>query len=1614
MSAASSSRTDLLRDCAAMTDHKPDPAPPWLVEQYFRHVADEDLRANGPASLAGIVRSHLQLAADRPADTTRLRIFSPQEDTDGWSCSYAVLQIVTDDMPFLVDSVLAALGERGVHLLIHPQLRVRRDAAGTLQEVVQDGSGAEGIAEAWMHFEIDLSADSAEDDDLAERLRSVLHDVRLAVTDWHAMSARCTQIATDLADHPPYPVPTEIVTRTSNFLRWLADGHFTFLGYRDYVLDEVDGEVVLRATPSGGLGILRGASDESKSFARLTPNARASARDPRLLTVTKANTRSTVHRPQYLDYIGVRTFDEQGAVVGERRFLGLFTSTAYTESVLAVPVIRDRVAEVIRRSGFLAESHSEKDLLQVLESFPRDELFQTGTEELHRTVTAVMRLQERSKPGVLRRIDEFGRFVSVLVYVHRDRYNTSVRLAIEKVLRSAYDARSIDWTTSVGDSSLARLHFVVRPAPGQPIPEVDLDRLREEVLESTQSWGERLGAVSRAEDGEDASARVMSLYARAFPEAYKEDFTARQGVADLRRIEALASDDDTKLTLYREPGADPRERRFKLFRRSRLILTEILPVFTGLGVDVTDERPYTMRRADGVVVHIYDFGLRAASEQFWGTEQDAAQVRERFQDAYMAVVAGRAQSDGLGALVLRAGLNWRQVAMLRSIAKYLQQIDFGRSQRFVEETLTTNVDITRALVALFEARFDPAYDEDRAAAQDRFVERIEQGLADVSSLDEEKVLRTVMEVVLATTRTNAFARKADGTHLDVLSLKLDPRAITGMPSPKPHFEIWVYSPRVEGVHLRFGPIARGGLRWSDRREDFRTEVLGLVKAQTVKNSVIVPTGSKGGFFAKALPDPSDREAWMAEGITCYKHFISGLLDLTDNLVDGVVVPPRDVVRHDGDDTYLVVAADKGTASFSDIANGVAQDYGFWLDDAFASGGSAGYDHKAMGITARGAWESVKRHFREMGLDTQAEEFTVAGVGDMSGDVFGNGMLCSPHIRLVAAFDHRHIFLDPTPDAATSYAERRRLFDLPRSSWADYDASLLSPGGGVYPRTMKSVPISAEVRTALGLPDGVRALAPADLMRAILLAPVDLFWNGGIGTYVKSAVESNAQVGDRANDAIRVDGKQLRCKVIGEGGNLGATQLGRIEAAQSGIRVNTDAIDNSAGVDTSDHEVNIKILVTDLMRRGRFDRAQRDALLHSMTDEIGRRVLRDNYEQNVLLGNARAQRHAMVGVHRRFTDWLVERGELDRELEFLPSDAEMADREANGGGLTSPEFSVLVAYAKLVLKADLADSGLTDDPWFEETLVDYFPRQLREEYAADLAQHPLRREIVINTVVNSLVNRGGITFAFRTSEETGASPERVTRAYVIAREIFDLAGFVRQVEALDNLVPTDVQTRLYLEFRRLIDRTTRWLLHSRPVALDIGSEIARFAPVVAELMPQLPQLLQGTEHERWARETTIFGAPGVPHELAGQAAALLDAYSLLDITEQAHRTGTPVQDIAQVYFALSERLGVDRLLHAVSALPREDRWDALARGAVRDDLYGVLDAFTAAVIAGTPDDLTATERLENWVQANTESVTRAGQALQGLSELEHPGLAPLSVALRTLRSVIRSGSATHAR
>ncbi|MGI8717909.1 MAG: NAD-glutamate dehydrogenase [Lapillicoccus sp.] len=1617
------SRAHLLHTAAAGGHRSGTRSPEPFLRRYYRHVETEDLLARPPEDLLGAALSHEDLARRRPVGTANVAVLNPAVEAQGWSSGHTVVQIVTDDMPFLVDSVTAALSrpDRTIHLVVHPQLVVRRTAAGDLQEVLDVDKAPPGEfgvgTESWMHLEIDRVGSEQSRHEIAENLRRVLGNVRDAVEDWPKMRDRCRALAARLRSEGTKGISDAEVTATARFLEWLAGNHFTFLGYREYDLEGDGEEDLLRARQGSGLGLLRYDRPASEAPARLTSAARATAHEKHLLMITKANSRATVHRPVYLDYVGVKTFDEAGEVTGEQRFVGLFASSAYTESILKIPILDDKVAAVLEQAGFTPDSHSGKDLLEVLENYPRDELFQTSAEQLVDVATSVLHLQERRKTRLFLRRDVYGRFMSCLVFLPRDRYNTAVRLKMQTLLQRAFDAESIDFTTRVSESSLARLHFVVRAPRGRTVQDVDPVALQREIVDATRTWDEDFVEATRLEHGEEAGGRLTGLYGRAFPEAYKEDFHPRVAVADTRRIEELDSEESIQLNMYHETGAPPNERRFKLYRRGPLLLTQILPLFTHMGVEVTDERPYEVRRSDGVTVHVYDFGLRTPQGDEWGAGDDRDTRRLLFQEAVGAVWRGEAESDGFNALVLHAGLPWRQVVILRTVAKYLRQSQSTFSQDYVEGALLSNAGIARRLVRLFETRFDPsryagAAGKEREAAEQPVVDEINEALDSVRSLDHDRIIRALLGVIRAGLRTNYYQPDAQGGAKDYVSLKLDPQKVPDLPAPRPVFEIWVYSPRVEGVHLRFGKVARGGLRWSDRREDFRTEVLGLVKAQMVKNAVIVPTGSKGGFFPKQLPDPAvGREAWLAEGIASYQLFISGLLDVTDNLVAGEVVPPKGVVRHDDDDPYLVVAADKGTATFSDIANGRARDYGYWLDDAFASGGSAGYDHKAMGITARGAWESVKRHFREMDLDTQTQPFTVVGVGDMSGDVFGNGMLLSEHIRLVAAFDHRHIFLDPDPDATSSFAERQRLFALPRSSWADYDARLVSPGGGVFDRSAKSVPIAPAAATALGLAPGVTSMTPAELMRAILLAPVDLVWNGGIGTYVKASTESDAEIGDRANDAIRVNGNALRCKVVGEGGNLGCSQLGRIEAALAGVRINTDAIDNSAGVDTSDHEVNIKILLNGLTREGDMTLKQRNALLASMTQEVAAQVLRDNYEQNVLLGNARAQEHGMLPVHHRLLHWLEDRGELDRVLEFLPSDAEIAKRHTAGLGLTSPEFSVLVAYAKLALKRDLLPTALPDDAWFQRTLRDYFPEPVRTRYVDELTSHPLRREIITNSVVNSMVNRGGITFAFRAQEETGAGPEQVARAFVVCREVFDLASYVADVEGLDNTVSTRTQTVLYLEFRRLLDRAVRWFLTTRPSHIDVGTEVKRFRPLVEQFGEQVSELLQGDERERLERRASQLEKLGAPRDFARRAAGLLDQFSLLDLTEISEETGTPPGEAVGVYYYTSERLSIDAMLSRVTRLPRDDRWDALARGAMRDDLYAVLDQLTRSVLAGSESGAAPVERFEQWASANKDALTRARTALAGVERLEHAGLAPLSVALRTLRAVSRGASAT---
>ncbi|MEC4575440.1 NAD-glutamate dehydrogenase [Streptomyces virginiae] len=1602
------------------------------LQRYYLHTAPEDLTDRDPVDVFGAALSHYRLAENRPQGTANVRVHTPTVEENGWTSSHSVVEVVTDDMPFLVDSVTNELSRqgRGIHVVIHPQVVVRRDVTGKLIEILGPDCDAHGprtarphdsLVESWIHVEIDRETDRADLKQINADLLRVLSDVRESVEDWEKMRDAALRIAEGLPEEPTAPDLREYeLEEARELLRWLADDHFTFLGYREYNL--VDGDS-LAAVPGTGLGILRsdphhsGKDDGhpvSPSFNRLPADARAKAREHRLLVLTKANSRSTVHRPSYLDYVGVKKFDADGNVIGERRFLGLFSSAAYTESVRRVPVIRRKVAEVLERAGFSPSSHDGRDLTQILETYPRDELFQTPVDQLQSIVTSVLYLQERRRLRLYLRQDEYGRYYSALVYLPRDRFTTGVRLRLMDILREELGGISVDFTAWNTESILSRIHFVIRVPQGTELPVLtdgDVERIEGRLVEAARSWADGFDQALNAELGEERAAELLRRYGSAFSEGYKADHSPRAAVADLVHLEKLrGSDKDFALSLYEPVGAGPGERRFKIYRAGEQVsLSAVLPVLQRLGVEVTDERPYELRCADRTNAWIYDFGLRLSA----GDLGDDA--RERFQDAFAAVWNGQAENDNFNTLVLSAGLTWRQAVVLRAYAKYLRQAGSTFSQDYMEDTLRNNVHTTRLLVSLFEARMSPVRQAAGSELVDAMLEELDGALDQVASLDEDRILRAFLTLIKATLRTNFFQLDSQGEQHAYVSMKFDPQAIPDLPAPRPAYEIWVYSPRVEGVHLRFGKVARGGLRWSDRREDFRTEILGLVKAQMVKNTVIVPVGAKGGFVAKNLPDPSvDRDAWLAEGIASYKIFISALLDITDNMVAGEVVPPRSVVRHDEDDTYLVVAADKGTATFSDIANGVAESYGFWLGDAFASGGSAGYDHKGMGITARGAWESVKRHFRELGHDTQTQDFTVVGVGDMSGDVFGNGMLLSEHIRLVAAFDHRHIFIDPTPDAATSYAERRRLFELPRSSWADYDASLISAGGGIHPRTAKAVPVTAQMRAALGIEAGVTKMTPADLMQAILKAPVDLVWNGGIGTYVKATSETHADVGDKANDAIRVNGSDVRAQVIGEGGNLGLTQLGRIEFARSGAggeggKVNTDAIDNSAGVDTSDHEVNIKILLNAVVADGDMTVKQRNKLLAQMTDEVGRLVLRNNYAQNTALANGSAQAPSLLHAQQRFMRRLEGAGLLNRELEFLPTDRQIRELLNNGKGLTQPELAVLFAYTKITTADELIATELPDDPYLRRLLFAYFPAALGDKFSEQIDAHALRREIITTILVNDTVNTGGSTFLHRLREETGASTEEIVRAQLAAREIFGLADVWDAVEALDNKVAADVQTRVRLHSRRLVERGTRWLLNNRPQPLQITETIAFFGERVAGVWAELPKLVRGADLEWYQRVMDELTGEGVPEELAAKVAGFSSAFPTLDIVAIADRTGVDPLGVAEVYYDLADRLDITQLMDRIIELPRADRWQSMARASIREDLFAAHAALTADVLSVGNGASTPEERFKAWEEKNAAIIGRARTTLEEIRGSDDFDLANLSVAMRTMRSLLRAHS-----
>ena len=1524
-----------------------------FLRQFYANVAPQDMAQDEVEDLFGAAITIWAFGRERPQGVPKVRAYNPRFEEVGWQSPHTVIEVVNDDMPFLVDSVTAALNKRDltVHLVIHPILRVVRNAKGVATGLAEsEAADKEAVAESFMHLTVSEQTSAEALAEIEAALLAVLSDVRAAVEDWRTMRQTMVDVIAGVEKAPPKTMSREDVAEVCAFLRWIEDNHYTFLGYRRYDYVGSGAKARMEVADGTGLGILRSPDvqvfDGMRELGTLPPDVREFLLSPTLLLIMKANRASTVHRSVPLDSISVKII-EDGKVTGEHRFLGLFTSVAYNQSPKEIPLLRQRVAKLVARAGFRPASHDGKALVNILETFPRDELFQASEDELYDIAIGVLHLQERQKTALFVRQDAFERFVSALVYVPRDHFNTQLRMTFQGILERAFNGQMAAFYTQMSDSVLARLHFIITTTRGQ-VPAIDVDDLLVRLVEAGRSWSDKLLEALVDSRGEETANQLFRRYGQAFPTNYRELYTAHAAVFDIDRMQEIATGRDLGMNLYRPVGADDDVLHLKLFHRgSPVPLSDVMPMLENMGVRVLSEVPFEMTvhdRPDGIWIHDFAMRLRA------GGDIDLGEIKQPFQEAFGAVWDRRMENDGFNALVLGAGLTWREVTVLRAYARYLRQAAFTFSQDYMEETLRGYPKIARRLARLFLARFDPDLDLGQRVARCRELTlAIEEELDGVANLDQDRILRRFLNLIQSSLRTNYFQPAAGGAPKDYLSIKLDSRAIDDLPLPRPLVEIWVYSPRVEAVHLRGGKVARGGIRWSDRREDFRTEILGLMKAQQVKNAVIVPVGSKGGFVVKRPPAGGSREEIQAEGIECYKILMRGMLDITDNIKGPAVAPPPRVVRYDDDDPYLVVAADKGTATFSDIANGVSQDYGFWLDDAFASGGSAGYDHKKMGITARGAWESVKRHFREIGHDVQTKDFSVVGVGDMSGDVFGNGMLLSRHIRLVGAFNHLHIFIDPSPDPAKSWAERKRMFDLPRSTWADYDTALISKGGGVFTRSAKSIKLTPEIKALYGLT--ADSLTPNDLIKAMLTAPVDLLWFGGIGTYVKSARETAAEAGDRANDAVRIDAPQVRAKVIGEGANLGVTQRGRIDFALRGGRINTDAIDNSAGVDCSDHEVNIKILLGAVVAAGDMTLKQRDNLLEAMTEEVGQLVLRDNYDQTQALSIAASRGVALLDSQTRLIREL-ERGhlKLNRAIEYLPDDETLAERAAAGSGLTRPEMAVLLAYAKMALYDELLESDLPDDQQLGADLALYFPERLRTRHADAVALHRLRREIIATSVTNSMINRVGAAFVHTMREQTGATASSIARAYAIVRDVFGLRELWGGIEGLDNKVSAALQTQMLLEIQGLVERLTVWFLRNGRQPLDIAAHVAEFGPGVADLKACLLEVLGPHDRDHLSSAAGRFTDQGVPADLANAVASLDVLASACDVVRLATVSGQPVGLVASVYFGVGARFALDWLRERAGGLAADSHWQKLAVDALIDDFYGHQSILAQDVLA----------------------------------------------------------------
>lgn len=1579
-----------------------------FLSLYYSDVSEADLAERRPQDLLGAAMSHFQLARQREPKTFKVRVFNPITRKHGWHSLHTVVETVADDMPFLVDSVSIVAQKHGltVHQTVHPVLNIVRDEKGNLVQIHGRNENSSGTNESFIHMEIDRTSGQETLEAIRSDISRALADTHASVQDWTSMRERAMDIRYGLDNNPP-PIDPDEIEEGREFLDWLTDNHFTFLGYREYSLETRGGQEILRAISGSGLGILRKETHKlSRGFLVLPRELKRRARDKEILIITKANSRSTVHRPVYLDYIGFKRFDENGEVVGERRFLGLFTSTAYSYSPREIPIIRLKVHNIMTRSRLAPTSHAGKALLHILETLPRDELFQASENELYELAIGILHIQERSQVRLFIRRDAFGRFYSCLIYVPRERYNSTVRERMQTILSEALGGQETDVFVHMGESRLARVHLIIHTRPWQNA-RIGIKKLEKQLSDATRTWVDNLQRALVARYGEEKGLSLYERYANHFPLAYQEEVDPTKAPHDIRCLESLGDNHELEASLY-SPAKNPKGLLcLKVFCREQpIIVSDILPILENMGLKVIAERPYDLQLDDSTVYWIHDFDTVLKI----GELESLSDLEVRFREAFIRLWNGTLENDAFNGLILEAGLNWRQALLLRAYAKYLLQTGMPFGQSYIERVVTGQPEIAAALVQWFEAQFDPqAASDARESKVNACREAVYEKLDALVGQDEDRILRAMAALIEATLRTNYYQLNRKKGFKKYISFKLDPHKIPELPLPLPLYEIWVYAPHVEAVHLRGGRIARGGIRWSDRMADFRTEVLGLMKAQMVKNTVIIPVGAKGGFIVKNLPDNGSREEIQETVEEAYRDFIRGLLDITDNIKDDQVVPPDNTVIYDDEDTYLVVAADKGTATFSDTANEISAEYNFWLGDAFASGGSVGYDHKKIGITAKGAWESVKRLFGEVGLDPEKDDFTVIGIGDMAGDVFGNGLLLSRHIKLVAAFNHMHIFIDPNPNVEDSFAERQRLFDLPRSTWEDYDKSLISKGGGVYKRTAKSIQLADEARQALNIEK--TSLTPQELIKSILEAPVDLLWNGGIGTYVKSSRESHSDVGDRANDAVRINGNELRCRVVGEGGNLGFTQLGRIEYALSGGKITTDFIDNSAGVDCSDHEVNIKILLNVVARDDKITEQQRRELLAEMTPDVCQLVLRDNYMQSLALSVAESQSVPRLNEHAHLIRILERQGYLNRQLEYLPDEEALTERRAMSKGLSRPELAVLLSYAKIAIYNDLIESDIANDSYLRRELQDYFPALLQKQFSAYMPAHRLQGAIVATAITNSMVNRMGPNFAFRIEEETGAGMAGIARAYTTAREALNMLGLWRSLENLGNQIPAALHASVVTASGHLVRHSTRWILEHRRSDDSIRDTVEAFSKGLSILRQDLQSILPSQYLDRYNEAMEEYCRTGLPQDLASWAAALPPLFAGFDIVEVASHANQEVDTAAKVYFLLGEKLELEWLRQQIENLPADDHWKALARATLRENLYAEQRKLTVKVLTYLQStDQQYKETAQRWIDDQSMQIDYFKSVIAEIKATGQIEFSSMSVALQEVRKLAQGRSA----